>query len=75
MARFKTAVSFFTLDNLHRLGEEYEDEIDTLCMVTELKEAAATDGSNHSSLHSSLSCTVLGLYSNSVHGLLDALSI
>ena len=35
--------------------EEQEGEMDTRCMVTQWKGAAATDGSNHSSLHSSTS--------------------
>ena len=52
---FKTAVCFYTFDNLSLLGEEHEDDRDTRCMVCELKEAVASDGSSHSLLHSSLS--------------------
>ena len=49
MARFKTALFFFTVDSLSRFGEEHEDETDTRCMVTEYKEATAPNGRNHSS--------------------------
>ena len=54
VARFKTAVAFFTFDSLLLLGEEHEEERDTRCMVSASKEAVASDGCNHSSLHSSL---------------------
>ena len=37
------------------LGEEHEEERDTQCMFSELKEAVSSDGSSHSSLQSSLS--------------------
>ena len=40
--------------------EEHEDERDTRCMVSELKEAVASDFSSHSSLHSSLSSSTKG---------------
>ena len=54
MARFETAV-FYTFDNLSLSGGEYEEERDTRCMVSELKEAEACDDSSHSTLHSSVS--------------------
>ena len=49
MKRFKTAVVFLTLDSPF-LRDEHEDEKDTLCIVPELKEAASSDVTNHSSL-------------------------
>ena len=48
MARFKTAVAFLTFDNLLLSGEEDEDERDTWCMVSELKEVEAPDRSSRS---------------------------
>ena len=47
MAFFSTAVVFLTLDSLFLFQDEQEDDRDTLCIVSELKEAAASDTSNH----------------------------
>ena len=60
MARFQTAVIFFTVDGLSRWGEEHEDETDTRCMVTEWKEATTPSGHNHSSEFLSLSLSTQG---------------
>ena len=54
MAFFSTAVVFSTLFHAGQpfslLRNEHEDDRDTLCIVSELKEAAASDKNNHSSL-------------------------
>ena len=53
MARFRTAVVFSTLDSLFLLWNEHEAERETLCIVSELKEATSSDVGNHSSSSSS----------------------
>ena len=55
----KTAVVFL-ISTIFPSGEGQEEERDTRCMITELKEAAASNGSSHSSLHSSTSSSTQG---------------
>ena len=55
MARFGTAVVFVTLDSILPSLEEHEDGKETWCMVSESKEAVASDSCSHSSLFSSMS--------------------
>ena len=54
MALFRTAVVFLTLDRFPLLWSEHEDR-DTFCMVLGSREAAASDVSDHSLLHCSIS--------------------
>ena len=55
IARSRTAVVFLTLESFSSVGCTYEDERETLCIVSVLKEAASSDIGNHSSQLSSLS--------------------